>query len=191
MALTVVLAACTSPSGQQSGGKSTVSSQQRSAVPSHRDYWPTNGWCTAPPKAQGMDPAVLAAIQGTVHVGDGRYHQPGPPSLHLRGPTASPPGAAQTVGVDQLELTEEFAFRDGELLVGEEPLGAKLAELLQPIDWVSRRESRRSGVGRCSQAQGAEHLRQLQDDVWSQVVEPVRVVVDGSMRTLGVWRPNR
>jgi CubicO group peptidase (beta-lactamase class C family) len=62
VALTVVLAACTSPSGQ----RSTASSQQRSATPSQRDYWPTNGWRTAPPKAEGMDPAVLATIPGSV-----------------------------------------------------------------------------------------------------------------------------
>ena len=62
VALTVALAACASPSGQ----RSTVSSQQGSAAPRQRDYWPTNGWRTAPPKAQGMDPAVLAAIAGNV-----------------------------------------------------------------------------------------------------------------------------
>jgi hypothetical protein len=62
VAITVVLAACTSSSGQ----RSTPSSQQRSAASSQRDYWPTNGWRTAPPKAQGMDSDVLAAIQGTV-----------------------------------------------------------------------------------------------------------------------------
>jgi CubicO group peptidase (beta-lactamase class C family) len=62
VALTVVLGACSSPSGE----RPTPSSQQRPAVPSQRDYWPTNGWRTASPKAQGMDPDVLAAIQGTV-----------------------------------------------------------------------------------------------------------------------------
>jgi CubicO group peptidase (beta-lactamase class C family) len=64
VALTVLLAACTSPS--PSGQRSTASSQQRPAAPRQRDYWPTSGWRTAPPKAQGMDPAVLAAIQGNV-----------------------------------------------------------------------------------------------------------------------------
>src|SRR4029434_6030245 len=62
VALTVVLAACTSPSGQ----RSTVNSQQGSAAPRQRDYWPTAGWRTAPPKAEGMDPAVLATIAGSV-----------------------------------------------------------------------------------------------------------------------------
>jgi CubicO group peptidase (beta-lactamase class C family) len=62
VALAVVLAACTSPSGQ----RSTPSGQQGSAVPSQRDYWPTKGWRTAPPKAEGMDPAVLATIAGNV-----------------------------------------------------------------------------------------------------------------------------
>jgi CubicO group peptidase (beta-lactamase class C family) len=62
VALTVVLAACTSPSGQ----RSTPSSQQGPAAPRQRDYWPTNGWRTAPPNAEGMDPAVLAAIAGNV-----------------------------------------------------------------------------------------------------------------------------
>ena len=63
VALIVVLAACTSPSGER---PTPSSSQQRPAVPSQRDYWPTNGWRTAPPKAHGMDPDVLAAIEGTV-----------------------------------------------------------------------------------------------------------------------------
>jgi CubicO group peptidase (beta-lactamase class C family) len=62
VALAVVLAACTSPSGQRSTG----SSQQRPAAPRQRDYWPTSGWRTAPPKAEGMDPAVLATIAGNV-----------------------------------------------------------------------------------------------------------------------------
>jgi Beta-lactamase len=62
VALTVGLAACTSPSGQQP----TAGSQQRPAVPRQRDYWPTNGWRTAPPRAEGMDPTVLAAIGGNV-----------------------------------------------------------------------------------------------------------------------------
>jgi CubicO group peptidase (beta-lactamase class C family) len=62
VALTVVLAACTGPSGQ----RSTPSSQLGSAAPSQRDYWPTTGWRTAPPQAEGMDPAVLAAIPGNV-----------------------------------------------------------------------------------------------------------------------------
>jgi CubicO group peptidase (beta-lactamase class C family) len=62
VALTVVLAACTSPGGQ----RSTPSSQQGSAAPRQRDYWPTSGWRTAPPKAEGMDPAVLATIAGNV-----------------------------------------------------------------------------------------------------------------------------
>jgi CubicO group peptidase (beta-lactamase class C family) len=60
--LTVVLAACTSSGGQ----RSTPSSQQGSVAPSQRDYWPTKGWRTAPPKAEGMDPAVLATIAGNV-----------------------------------------------------------------------------------------------------------------------------
>jgi CubicO group peptidase (beta-lactamase class C family) len=62
VALTVVLAACTSSSGQ----RSMPSSQQGSAAPRQRDYWPTTGWRTAPPKAEGMDPAVLAAIAGNI-----------------------------------------------------------------------------------------------------------------------------
>jgi CubicO group peptidase (beta-lactamase class C family) len=62
VALTVVLATCTSPSGQ----RSTPTSQPRPAVPSQRDYWPTTGWRTAPPKTEGMDPAVLATIAGNV-----------------------------------------------------------------------------------------------------------------------------
>ena len=62
VALTVVLAACTSPSGQ----RSVVTSQQGPAAPRQRDYWPTTGWRTAPPQAEGIDPAVLATIPGNV-----------------------------------------------------------------------------------------------------------------------------
>jgi hypothetical protein len=62
VALAVVLAACTSHGGQ----RSTVSSQRGSAAPSQRDYWPTSGWRTAPPRAQGLDPTVLATIAGSV-----------------------------------------------------------------------------------------------------------------------------
>jgi CubicO group peptidase (beta-lactamase class C family) len=62
VAPTVVLAACTSPSGQ----RSTPSREPGSAAPSQRDYWPTAGWRTAPPTAEGMDPTVLAAIAGNV-----------------------------------------------------------------------------------------------------------------------------
>lgn len=62
VALTVVLAACASSGGQ----RSTVSSQQGSAAPVQRDYWPTSGWRTAPPQAEGMDPTVLATIAGNV-----------------------------------------------------------------------------------------------------------------------------
>jgi len=62
VALAVVLAACTSPGGQRSKG----SSQQGSAAPSQRDYWPTSGWRTASPQAEGMDPTVLATIAGNV-----------------------------------------------------------------------------------------------------------------------------
>jgi CubicO group peptidase (beta-lactamase class C family) len=58
----LLAAACSSPTGRQP----TTTSQQASAGPTQRDYWPTAGWRTAPPKAQGMDPDVLATIQGTV-----------------------------------------------------------------------------------------------------------------------------
>jgi hypothetical protein len=58
----LLAAACTSPNGQES----TVSSQQRPAVPRQRDYWPTAGWRTAAPGDQGMDPQVLGDLDTQV-----------------------------------------------------------------------------------------------------------------------------
>ena len=58
----LLAAACTSPNGQES----TVSSQQRSAVPRQWDYWPTAGWRTAAPNQQGMDPQVLGNLDTQV-----------------------------------------------------------------------------------------------------------------------------
>jgi CubicO group peptidase (beta-lactamase class C family) len=51
----VLVAACTSPAGR----RSAASSQPRQHGLARRDYWPTSGWRTAAPAAQGMDPAVL------------------------------------------------------------------------------------------------------------------------------------
>jgi CubicO group peptidase (beta-lactamase class C family) len=51
----LLVAACTSPNGQQP----TATSQPPSTGPTQRDYWPTAGWRTAAPNQQGMDPAVL------------------------------------------------------------------------------------------------------------------------------------
>jgi CubicO group peptidase (beta-lactamase class C family) len=59
----LLAAACTSPNG---GRRATATSQQPSAAPTRRDYWPTTGWRTAPPKAEGMDPSILATIPGNV-----------------------------------------------------------------------------------------------------------------------------
>jgi CubicO group peptidase (beta-lactamase class C family) len=58
----LLAAACTSPNGQES----TVSSQQRSAVPRQWDYWPTVGWRTVAPNQQGMDPQVLGDLDTQV-----------------------------------------------------------------------------------------------------------------------------
>jgi CubicO group peptidase (beta-lactamase class C family) len=58
----LLAAACTSPNGQGS----TVSSQQRSAVPRQRDYWPTAGWRTAALNRQGMDPQVRGDLDTQV-----------------------------------------------------------------------------------------------------------------------------
>jgi len=58
----LLAAACTSPNGQES----TVSSQQGSAVPRQRDYWPTAGWRTAAPSQQGMDPQVRGELDTQV-----------------------------------------------------------------------------------------------------------------------------
>jgi CubicO group peptidase (beta-lactamase class C family) len=51
----VLVAACTSSADR----RSTATSQPRPPGPARRDYWPTTGWRTATPAAQGMDPAVL------------------------------------------------------------------------------------------------------------------------------------
>jgi CubicO group peptidase (beta-lactamase class C family) len=51
----VLVAACTGSPGR----RSTATSQPRPPGPAPRDYWPTTGWRTAAPAAQGMDPAVL------------------------------------------------------------------------------------------------------------------------------------
>jgi CubicO group peptidase (beta-lactamase class C family) len=51
----VLVAACTGSAGQ----RSTATSQPRPPDLAQRDYWPTTGWRTAAPAAQGMDPAVL------------------------------------------------------------------------------------------------------------------------------------
>jgi CubicO group peptidase (beta-lactamase class C family) len=51
----VLVAACTGSAGR----RSTATSQPRQHGLARRDYWPTRGWRTAAPAAQGMDPAVL------------------------------------------------------------------------------------------------------------------------------------
>src|SRR4029450_1942945 len=51
----VLVAACTGSPGR----RSTATSQPPPPGPAPRDYWPTTGWRTAAPAAQGMDPAVL------------------------------------------------------------------------------------------------------------------------------------
>ncbi len=35
-------------------------------APAERAYWPTSGWRTAAPEAQGMDPVLLAALDQRV-----------------------------------------------------------------------------------------------------------------------------
>jgi len=63
------MAACTGSGGRESTSTSrqpSTTGQQVPATPVQRDYWPTAGWRTATPAAEGMDPAVLAAIPGNV-----------------------------------------------------------------------------------------------------------------------------
>jgi hypothetical protein len=57
----LLVAACTSPNGQQ-----PTATSQASAAPTQRDYWPTAGWRTAAPDQQGMDPAVLDELDTKV-----------------------------------------------------------------------------------------------------------------------------
>ena len=58
----LLAAACGSPTGRQP----TTTSQQASAGPTHRDYWPTAGWRTAAPNQQGMDPQLLGDLDTQV-----------------------------------------------------------------------------------------------------------------------------
>jgi CubicO group peptidase (beta-lactamase class C family) len=133
VALTVVLAACTSPSGQ----RSPPSSQQGSAAPSQRDYWPTNGWRTAPPKAQGMDPAVLAAIAGNV---SSLYPQVRSVLVvrhgylvyerYWQGRTASDSNDVQSVTKSVVSALVGIALGEGKLKGLDQPVGALLARHL-------------------------------------------------------------
>ena len=59
--LLALLAACTSPGN----GQATATSQGP-AAPTPRAYWPTAGWRTATPADQGMDPAVVGALDAKV-----------------------------------------------------------------------------------------------------------------------------
>ena len=138
-ALTVLLVACTSPSPSPSGQRSTVSSQQRPAAPRQRDYWPTNGWRSAPPKAEGMDPAVLAAIAGNVaslypqvrsvlvvrhgYLVYERYWQ---------GMTASDGNDVQSVTKSVVSALVGIALGDGKLKSLNQPVGELLARHLPP-----------------------------------------------------------
>jgi hypothetical protein len=47
------------------GGKATDTTQPTTAAV-ERDYWPTAGWRTADPRAQGIDPAGLAKVDRDV-----------------------------------------------------------------------------------------------------------------------------
>jgi CubicO group peptidase (beta-lactamase class C family) len=58
----VLVAACTSAADR----RSTATSQLRPPGLARRDYWPTSGWRTAAPAAQGMDPAVLDQLDTKV-----------------------------------------------------------------------------------------------------------------------------
>jgi CubicO group peptidase (beta-lactamase class C family) len=133
VALTVGLAACTSSGGQ----RSTPSSQQGSAVPRQRDYWPTAGWRTAPPKAEGMDPAVLATIPGNV----ASLHPEVRSVLVVRhgylvyehywqGATASHGDDVQSVTKSVVSALVGIALGEGKLKGLNQPVGALLARHL-------------------------------------------------------------
>jgi CubicO group peptidase (beta-lactamase class C family) len=137
VALTVLLAACTSPS--PGGQRSTPSSQQGSAAPRQRDYWPTNGWRTAPPKAEGMDPAVLATIAGNVA---SLYPQVRSVLVvrhgylvyehYWQGMTASDGNDVQSVTKSVVSALVGIALGDGKLKGLDQPVGALLARHLPP-----------------------------------------------------------
>jgi len=135
VALAVVLAACTSSGGQRSTG----SSQQGSAAPSQRDYWPTTGWRTAPPQAEGIDPAVLATIPGNVsnlhpevrsvlvvHHGYLVYEH------YWQGMTASDGDNVYSVTKSVVSALVGIALGDGKLKGLDQPIGALLARHLPP-----------------------------------------------------------
>jgi CubicO group peptidase (beta-lactamase class C family) len=135
VALTVVLAACTSPSGQ----RSTPTSQQGSAAPRQRDYWPTTVWRTAPPKAQGMDPAVLATIAGNV----ASLHPEVRSVLVVRhgylvyerywqGMTAADGDNTYSVTKSVVSALVGIALGEGKLKGLDQPVGALLARHLPP-----------------------------------------------------------
>jgi CubicO group peptidase (beta-lactamase class C family) len=135
--MTVLLAACTSPG--PSGQRSTVSSQQRPAAPSQRDYWPTSGWRTAPPKAQGMDPAVLATIAGNVA---SLYPQVRSVLVvrhgylvyehYWQGMTASDGNDVQSVTKSVVSALVGIALGEGKLKGLNQPVGELLARHLPP-----------------------------------------------------------
>jgi CubicO group peptidase (beta-lactamase class C family) len=177
VALTVVLGACTSPSGQ----RSTVSSQQGSATPRQRDYWPTAGWRTAPPKAQGMDPAVLAAIAGNV----ASLHPEVRSVLVVRhgylvyerywqGRTAANGDNVQSVTKSVVSALVGIALGEGKLKGLDQPIGELLArhlpkeadprvarvtleQLLTMTSGLAGDDPSLGGDPRVSQRQGASH----------------------------------
>ena len=135
VALTVVLAACTSPSGQ----RSVVTSQQGPAAPRQLDYWPTTGWRTAPPRAEGIDPAVLATIPGNVsnlhpevrsvlvvHHGYLVYEH------YWQGMTASDGDNVYSVTKSVVSALVGIALGEGKLKGLDQPVGALLARHLPP-----------------------------------------------------------
>jgi CubicO group peptidase (beta-lactamase class C family) len=138
VALTVLLAACTSPS--PGGQRSTGSSQQRPAAPRQRDYWPTTGWRTAPPKAEGMDPAVLAAIPGNI---SSLYPQVRSVLVvrhgylvyerYWQGRTASDGNDVQSVTKSVVSALVGIALGEGKLKGLDQPVGELLARHL-PAD---------------------------------------------------------
>ena len=58
----LLFAAC---SGSNSDGGSTQVTSP-SATVAAGDYWPTDGWRTAPPEDHGVDPAALAMVEDQV-----------------------------------------------------------------------------------------------------------------------------
>jgi CubicO group peptidase (beta-lactamase class C family) len=131
----LLAAACSSPAGRQS----TATSQQASAGPTQRDYWPTAGWRSAAPNHQGMDPQVLGDLDTQVPQ---RYPQVRSLLVvrrgylvyerYWQGMTASHGDDVQSVTKSVVSALVGIALGEGKLTGLDQPVGALLARHLPP-----------------------------------------------------------